>query len=151
MGMVLISAHILDSVCKLWSFCKCDKLEDPNPAAETSSSTQYQEAFLKYVENEYCAKHPVVHVTKSDSIPSNNSISSVRASRWSELSYNPYHLSSDNEKYQMAENRTKQGPDQAITQHVNCQPPGSLSIRHLNENRTEHKLIRITIITSPTQ
>ena len=29
---------------------------DINPGDETSYTTQSQEAFLKYVENEYCAK-----------------------------------------------------------------------------------------------
>jgi len=34
-----------------------DKGMDINLEDETSYTTQYQEAFLKYVENEYCAKH----------------------------------------------------------------------------------------------
>ena len=56
-GMLLISAHILDPFRKLRSFRKWDKGMDINPEDETSYTTQYQEAFLKYVENEYCAKH----------------------------------------------------------------------------------------------
>jgi len=33
---------------------------DINPEDEISYTTQYQEAFLMYVENEYCAKHRCV-------------------------------------------------------------------------------------------
>jgi len=56
-GMLLITAHILDLFWKLRSFRKWDKGMDINPEDVTSYTTQYQEAFLKYVENEYCAKH----------------------------------------------------------------------------------------------
>jgi hypothetical protein len=56
-GMLLISTHIHDPFRKLRSFRKCDKGMDINPEDETSYTTQYQEAFLKSVENEYCAKH----------------------------------------------------------------------------------------------
>jgi len=51
MGMLLISAHILDPLRKLRLFRKWAKGMDINPAEETSYTTQYQEAFLKYVEN----------------------------------------------------------------------------------------------------
>jgi len=50
-GMLLMSAHILDPFCKLWWFRKWDKGMDINPEDETSYTTQYQEAFLEYVEN----------------------------------------------------------------------------------------------------
>jgi hypothetical protein len=66
-GMLLISAHILDRFHKLRSFRKWDKGMDINPEDETSYTTQYQEAFLKYVENEYCAKHRRVPVIKLQS------------------------------------------------------------------------------------
>jgi len=56
-GMLFISAHILDPFCKLRSFRKWDKGMDINPEDKTSYTTEYQEAFSKYVENEYCAKH----------------------------------------------------------------------------------------------
>ena len=39
------------------------------PEDETSYATQYQEAFLKYVENEYCAKHRRLPVTKLKTLP----------------------------------------------------------------------------------
>ena len=56
-GMLLVSAHIFDPFRKLRLFRKWDKGMDINPEDETSYITQYQEAFLKYAENEYCAKH----------------------------------------------------------------------------------------------
>jgi len=51
-GMLLISTQILDPFRKLRSFRKWDKGMDINPEDETSYTTQYQEAFLMYVENE---------------------------------------------------------------------------------------------------
>jgi hypothetical protein len=71
-GMVQISAHIFDPFCKLRSFSKWDKGIDNNPEDETSYTTQYQEAFLKYVENEYCAKHRHVPVNKFETVHSSN-------------------------------------------------------------------------------
>jgi len=51
-GMLLISAHILDPFQNLRSFRKWDKGMDINLEDETSYTKQYQEAFLKYGENE---------------------------------------------------------------------------------------------------
>ena len=56
-GMLLISAHILDPFWMLRSFRKWDKIIYINPEDEISYPTQYQQAFLKYVDNEYCTKH----------------------------------------------------------------------------------------------
>ena len=56
-GRLLISAHILDPFRKLRSFRKWDKGMHINPKDETSYTTQYQQALLKYLEDEYCAKH----------------------------------------------------------------------------------------------
>jgi len=50
--VVLISAHIIDPFRKLRSFRMQDKGIDVNPEDDTSYTTQYQEAILKYVENE---------------------------------------------------------------------------------------------------
>jgi len=50
-GLLLISAHIVNHFRKSWSFRKWDKWMDIIPEDETSYTTQYQEAFLKYVEN----------------------------------------------------------------------------------------------------
>jgi len=55
-GMLLISAHNLDPFRKLRSFRKGVKGMDINPQDKISYTTQYQEAFLKNIANEYCAK-----------------------------------------------------------------------------------------------
>jgi len=62
--MLLISAQILEPFRKLPSFRDWDKGMDTTPEDETSYTAQYQEAFLKYVENEYCAKHRRAPVNK---------------------------------------------------------------------------------------
>jgi hypothetical protein len=56
-GMLLIPADMLNPFPMLRSFRKWDKGMDINPEDETSYTTQYQESFLKYVENEFCAKY----------------------------------------------------------------------------------------------
>jgi hypothetical protein len=78
--MLLIATHILEPLRKLQSFRKWDKRMDINPEEEISDTTQYQEAFLKYVENEYFAKHQRVPVNKFQTLPSSNPISSATAS-----------------------------------------------------------------------
>jgi len=71
-----------------------------NPEDETSYTKQYQEVFLKYVENKYCAKHRCLPVIKLKNIPNTNLVSSAMASR-SGQSYDPYDLSSDGKEYRM--------------------------------------------------
>jgi len=71
-GMLLISPHILDPFRMLQSFRMWVKGMDINPEDETSYTTQYQEAFLKYVDNEYCAKHRHSPVNKSNNTLNNN-------------------------------------------------------------------------------
>jgi len=82
-GMLLIVARSLDPFRKLQSFRKQDKGMDINPEDETSNTTPYKEAFLKYVENEYCAKHRRVPVNKPENVPSSSLVPSsmVSASR----------------------------------------------------------------------
>ena len=79
--MPLISSHILDPFRKLRPFRKWDKGMNINPEDETSYTTQYQEAFLKYVENEYCAKHRCMLVNKLNSLPSSNHIPSATSAQ----------------------------------------------------------------------
>jgi hypothetical protein len=98
-GMLLITAHILDPFQKLRSFRKWDKGMDINPEDETSYTSHYQEAFLKYVENEYYAKHRRLPVIKSDKTLNNNLSSFEMASRSGQSSYDPYDLSNDDGKY----------------------------------------------------
>jgi len=56
MGMLLISALTLDPFQKLRSFRKWDNGMDINSEHEKSYTTQYKQAFLKYMENEDCPK-----------------------------------------------------------------------------------------------
>jgi len=97
--MFLISAQILYPFRKLRSFRKWDKGIDINPEEETSYTTQSQEAFLKYVENEYCAKHRHALVNKHETVPSSNLVLSTTASGSYQSSFDPYDLSSDDEEY----------------------------------------------------
>jgi len=109
-GMLLISAHILDPFWMLRSFRKWDKIIYINPEDEISYPTQYQQAFLKYVDNEYCTKHWRLPVTKPDSIPNNNPVSSAMASRLGQSSYDPYDLYCDDEEYLICNNVAKTTP-----------------------------------------
>jgi hypothetical protein len=72
---------------------------DINPEDETSYSTQYQESFLKYVENEYCAKHRRRPVNKLEIVLSCILVPSATASGSYQSSFDPYDLSSDDEEY----------------------------------------------------
>jgi hypothetical protein len=86
---------------------------DINPENETSYTTQYEEAFLKYVDNEYCAKHPRVPVNKLETIPSSNLVPSATASGSYQSSFDPYDLSSDDEEYLMPNNVPETTPGQS--------------------------------------
>jgi len=98
-GVHRISAHILDSFQRLRLFRKWDKGIDCNPEDETFYTTQYQEAFLKYVENEYSAKTLHVPVNHPESVPSSNLIPSATALGSGQSSLDPYDSSSNDEEY----------------------------------------------------
>jgi hypothetical protein len=117
-GMLLISAHILDPFRKLRLFRKWDKGMDINPEDETSYTTQYQEALLKYMEDEYCAKHRHVPVNKLETVPSSNLVPSATASGSYQSIFDPYDLSSDDEKYLKPNNVPKTTPGQS--DHAAC-------------------------------
>jgi len=70
---------------------------DTNPEDETSYTVKYQEAFLKYGANEYCAKHHGVPVNTLESLVSNNIVPSAMASGSSHSSIDPYDFSSDDQ------------------------------------------------------
>jgi len=72
---------------------------DIDPEDETSYTTLYQDAFVKYVENEYCAKYRRLPVNKLEIIPSSNLIPSAMASRFCETSFDPHGLSSDDDEH----------------------------------------------------
>jgi len=109
-GMLLISAHSLDPFRNLRSFWKWDKGMDINPEDEISYTTLNQQAILKYVENEYCAKHRRLPVTKLGSILNNNLVSCTMASRSGQSAYDAYCLSSDDEEYLMPNNVAEMTP-----------------------------------------
>jgi len=103
-GRLLNSTSILNSFRKLQLFRQWDKGMDIHHKDETSYTTQYQEGILKYVENQYCAKHRRLSVIKPKSIHSNNLFPSAIASGSSESLFETYHSSSDDEGYLMPEN-----------------------------------------------
>jgi hypothetical protein len=72
---------------------------DSHPGNETSYTTQYQEAFLMDVENEYCAKHRRVPVNQLESVPCSNFILSVTASGSYQSSFNADDSSGDDMEY----------------------------------------------------
>jgi len=94
-GRLLISANILDSFRKLRSFRKWEKRMDTDPENETFYTTQYQEAFLKYLENEYGAKHRRVLVKKLESLMRSKLVPSATASGSSQSSFDPDDLCRD--------------------------------------------------------
>jgi len=110
MSMLPIWAHILDLFRKMQLSRKCDKGMDINLEDETSYTTQYQEAFLKYVVNEYCAKHQHVPVNIPKSILSSNLIPSAMASASGQLSFNPYIVISADEEYLLCNNAAEMTP-----------------------------------------
>jgi hypothetical protein len=71
---------------------------DINPEDETSHTTLYQEAFLKYVENKYLTKHRCVPVNRLEPVPSSYLVTSAMASGSYQSSCDPYGLSSDDEE-----------------------------------------------------
>jgi hypothetical protein len=86
---------------------------DIHPEDETSYTTQYQEAFLKYVENEFCDKDRHVPVNKLETVPSSNLVPSATASGSYESYFDPYDLSSDDEEYLMPNNVAETTPGQS--------------------------------------
>jgi hypothetical protein len=69
-----------------------------NHEEETSYTTRYQESFLQYVENQYCAKHWQVPVIKPERVLSSNLIPSPMASWSDQSSFDPYDMSSNDKE-----------------------------------------------------
>jgi len=72
---------------------------DIYPEDKTFYTTQYQEVFLKYVENEYCAKHRREPVKKHKTFPSSDLNHSAPASGSCRSYFDQYDSSSDDEEY----------------------------------------------------
>jgi len=96
--MLLISDHIFDLFYMLRSRRKWNTGKDIHPEDKTSYTTQFQEAILMCVENEYSAKHRCVLVNKLESIPSSSRIRSTQASRSYQSSFDHYDLSTDDKE-----------------------------------------------------
>jgi len=109
-GMLLVSEYILDTFRKLRWFRRCDKGMNIYPGDATSSTTQYAEAFAKYVENKYCANHRRVPVKKHKNVPNSNVIHSATCSGSSQSSFDPYDSSSDDEEYITLNNAAETTP-----------------------------------------
>jgi len=110
MGMLNISAHILDLFLMLRSLRKWDKGMDINPEDEISYTTQYKETVWEYVENEYFAKHWRLPVNKLETVPSNNLLPSAMASMSYQSSFDSYDLSCDDEEYLTSHNVAETPP-----------------------------------------
>jgi len=124
---------------------------------ETSYTTQYQEAFLKCVENEYCAKHRRLLVTNSENILNNNPSFSATASRSGQSSYDPDDVSSNDEEYVMPNNVAETRPgwshcaaplSRAERLHLNSPPElpqnwGQINL-NLNDNHADPMVISRT-------
>jgi len=145
--MLLISAHILDPFKKLRSFRICDKRMDIYPEDETSYTTQYQEAFLKYVENEYCAKHRHVRVIKLATVPTSNLVPSATTSGSYQSSVDPYDLSNDDEEHFMPINvaETTPGPSDPAARiltasrlYLNSPPEAPKNWGQINRNLNDY-------------
>jgi len=146
-GMLLISAHILDPFRMLRSFKKWHKGMDINAEDETSYTTQYQEAFLKYVENEYCAKHRHVPVNKLETVPTSNLFPSATASGSYQSSFDPYDLSTDDEEYLTTNNVAETTPGRrdraarfltATRLYLNWPPEPPKNLGQINPNHNDY-------------
>jgi hypothetical protein len=150
-GIHLMSTHILDLFRKFQSFRKRDKGLDINPEDKTSYTTQYLEAFLRYVENENCAKHRRVPVNKLETIPSSNLVPSATTSGSCQSSFDPYDSSNDDEEYLTPNNVAETTPRRSdCTAHLLTAP--RLYFNSLPEApKNWEKLIQISMITTSTQ
>ena len=111
--MLLSSVGIFDPCQKLGLFRKWDKEMDINRADEISYTTQFQEAFLKYVENEYCAKRGHLLVIEPESVLRKHFFPSSMAQGSSQSFVDPYDLSSVEEDYLILEDVGETTPGQS--------------------------------------
>jgi len=109
-GMRLNWAHILNRFQKLRLFRKWDKVIDINSQGETSYTIKYKEAFLNWMENEYCAKHRYLPVIELEQVLSKNLFPSAKACGCSESPFETYYSSSDNAEYPLPEDVTEMTP-----------------------------------------
>jgi len=120
---------------------------DINPEDETFYTTQSQEAFLKDVENEDCAKHGRMPVNELETIPSSNLVPSPMASGSNHSSVDPYDSSSDDEEYLMPNNMAETTPARsdraarlltAARLHSNSPPEAPKNWGQINPNLNDY-------------
>jgi len=154
MDMLLVSAIIRIPFRKLWSCKKWDKGMDINPEDETSYTTQYQEAFMKYVENGYCAKHQCVAVNKLESLPSSNLVTSATSSGLCQSSFDPYDSPSNDEEYLTPNSEAETTPGwsnhavrllTAAWLHFNSPPEAPKNWGQINPNLNDYHSNRMEI------
>jgi len=83
---------------------------DNTAADETSHTTQYQVALLKYVEKEYCSNQWQMSVIKPKNVQGSNHLFSAKPSGFGQSSCLPYNLCSDDEEYLMPKSITETTP-----------------------------------------
>jgi hypothetical protein len=120
---------------------------DINPKDKTLYTTHYQEAFLKYVENEYCAKHRCGPVNKPETIPSSNLVPSAMASGSYQSSFDPYDVSSDDEEHLTPNNVAETTPERsdcaarlltAARLYLNSPPEAPMNWKQINPNLNDY-------------
>jgi len=119
---------------------------DINPDHEASYTTHYQEVFLEYVENEYCAKHRRLLVNKPEIVASNNPFSTT-ASASGQSSFHPYDLSSNDDESLMPKNVAEMTPGcsdhtarwfTAARLYLNSPPEGPMNWGQNDLNRNDY-------------
>jgi hypothetical protein len=124
---------------------------DIDPKDETSYTTKYQQAFLKYVENEYCAEYRRVPVNKLETVPTSNLIPSVTASVSYQSSFDTYDLFSDDEEYLTPNNLAETTPGRSDRAARLLTAARLYSNSPPEAPKNWGKSIQISMITTPTQ
>lgn len=110
--MHLMSAHMRHCFEKLQLDRKLNKGMDIYPVEETCNIIKYQQAFLKYVENKYGAKHEPLPVIKPKYILLDNFFFCTKVAKSGVSSHNLYDLSSNDEGCLVTENVANTTPGQ---------------------------------------
>jgi len=130
---------------------------DIHPEEETSYTTQYQEAFLKYVDNAYYAKHRHAPVKQLETVPSSNLVPSATASGSYQSSSDPYDLSSDDEEYLTPNNVRETTPGRsdcaariltAARLYLNSPPEAAKNWGQINPNLNDYHSDRMEICST---
>jgi len=150
-GMLCILACILDLVWMLRSLTMWDMGIDIHSEDETSFTTKFANAFLKYVEIQYCANHRHLHVIEPKCELSNNHFPSIMASRSGHSSFDQYDLSSNDEEYSIHGIVEETMP--GLSENKVCLlTAAGLDLNSLHDQPKQWgKIIRMLMITTVTQ